>query len=329
MADDYAAQIKGSLHISLIKDMTLTEAIDAFTKGTKLAISKYFEIVEINAWEDISVKKLENLRNVILDSVAPSTARTYFFTICTLLYKFRKIKSIPSNFRSILYIRNDKPTPIFLTTEELRALAEVSVKSANEKYVKSTFFISSITGLKLSQIKGIKMDELKSIIESNDYSITEEINSMISCIVNFNGDLSLAGYGKALRRLARNAGILDTVSVHRKGKDIVCPKYKCLSSSVALNTYNTTVSKVEFSNQGSLFDLRVESRINLPLYAWETVDISTTIFESITKNNISLMHVASKMAIKESELLSYINGEVPINLKLLGKLLWVLNIKLQ
>lgn len=328
-ADDYAAQIKGSLHISLIKDMPLIEAIDAFTKGTKLAIAKYFETAEINTWEDISINKLECLRNIILDNVAPSSARTYFITICTLLYKFRKIKSIPPNFRSILYIRNDKPTPIFLTAEELRALAEVSVKSANEKYVKSTFFISSITGLKLSQIKEIKIDELKSVIESNDYSITEEINSMISCIVNFNGNLSLMGYGKALRRLGRNAGILDMVSVHRKGKDIVCQKYKCLTSSVAINTYNTKVSKVNFSNNGSLFDLSVESKVNLPLADWKIVDISATILESITKNNISLTNIASKMAIKESELLSYINGETPVSLKLLGKLLWVLNLKIQ
>lgn len=329
MADSYAVQIKGSLHISLLKDMTLTEAIDTFTKDTRFAIAKYFETVEIHAWEDISVNKLENLRTVILDSVAPATARTYFLTICSLLYKFQKIRSIPPNYRSILYIRNDKPTQIFLTTEELKALAKVSVNSSNEKYVKSSFFISAITGVKLSQIKEIKTDDLKFKIENNDYSITEEINSMISCTVNFNDYISLVSYGRILRRLAKKAGIIDIVNVHRKGKDMVCPKYKCLTSSVAINTYNAKVSKVNLSDDGSLFDLCAENKMNLPLDEWEKVDISATILESLTNNNISITNIASKMAINDSELLSYINGETPINLKLLGKLLWVLNLKLQ
>lgn len=329
MADSYAEQVKGSLHISLLKDMTLTEAIDTFTKDTRFAIAKHFETVGINAWEDITVNKLENLRNSILDNVAPATARTYFLTICSLLYKFRVIRPIPPNYRSILYIRNDKPTQIFLTAEELRALTEVSVKSSYEKYVKSTFFISAITGLKLSQIKETKKDDLIISIEINDYSITEEINSMISCIANFNDDIPLMSYGRILRRLAKNAGILDIVSVHRKGKDIVCPKYKCLTSSVAINTYNSKASKVNFNNEGGLFDFSVGSKMSLPLDEWGKVDISTAILESVAKNNISLTDIASKMAIKESELLSYINGKTPINLKILEKLLWVLNLKLQ
>lgn len=329
MADRYAVQIKGSLHISLLKDMTLTEAIDTFTKETRFAIAKYFETVEINTWEDISVNKLENLRTVILDSVAPATARTYFLTICSLLYKFRKIRSIPPNYRSILYIRNDKPTQIFLTSEELRALAEVSVKSSNEKYVKSSFFISAITGVKLSQIKGTNREDLKFKIKSNNYSITEEINSMINCTINFNDDISLMTYGRVLRSLAKKAGIIGVINVHRKGKDMVCPKYKCLTSSVAINTYNAKVSKVNLSDDGSLFDLSAENKMNLPLDEWEKVDISATILESLTNNNISTMTLASKIEIEESELLSYIKGETPISLKMLGKLLWVLNLKLQ
>lgn len=309
--------------------MTLTEAIDTFTKDTRFAIAKYFETVEINVWEDISVNKLENLRTVILDSVAPATARTYFLTICSLLYKFKKIRSIPPNYRSILYIRNDKPTQISLTAEELKALAEVSVNSSNEKYVKSSFFISAITGVKLSQIKEIKTDDLKFKIKNNGYSITEEIDSMICCTISFNDDISLMSYGRILRRLAKKAGIIDNVNVHRKGKDIVCPKYKCLTSSVAFNTYNAKVPKINFSNDGSLFNLNAESKMNLPLEEWGKVDISASILESLTNNNISLKNIASKMAIKDSELLSYINGETPINLKLLGKLLWVLDLKLQ
>ena len=329
MADSYAVQIKGSQYISGLKNMTLTEAIDTLRKDTKFAIAKYCETVELNAWEDISVNKLENLRTAILDSVAPASARTYFLTICSLFYKFRRFKSIPPNYRSILYIRNDKPTQIFLTTEELKALAEVSVNSPNEKYVKSSFFISAITGVKLSQIKETKKDDLKFKIESNDYSITEEINSMISCIVNFNDDISLMSYGRILRRLAEKAGIINIVNVHRKGKDIMCPKYKCLTSSVAINTYNAKVAKINFSNDGSLFDLSDESKMNLPFDEWGKVDISATILESLTNHNISVTNIASKMAIKDSELLSYINGETPINLKLLEKLFWVLNLKLQ
>ena len=152
---------------------------------------------------------------------------------------------------------------------------------------------------------------------------------MISCIVNFNDDISLMSYGRILRRLAEKAGIINIVNVHRKGKDIMCPKYKCLTSSVAINTYNAKVAKINFSNDGSLFDLSDESKMNLPFDEWGKVDISATILESLTNHNISVTNIASKMAIKDSELLSYINGETPINLKLLEKLFWVLNLKLQ
>ena len=208
-------------------------------------------------------------------------------------------------------------------------MAEVSVKSSNEKYVKSSFFISAITGVKLSQIKGTNREDLKFKIKSNNYSITEEINSMINCTINFNDDISLMTYGRVLRSLAKKAGIIGVINVHRKGKDMVCPKYKCLTSSVAINTYNAKVSKVNLSDDGSLFDLSAENKMNLPLDEWEKVDISATILESLTNNNISTMTLASKIEIEESELLSYIKGETPISLKMLGKLLWVLNLKLQ
>lgn len=329
MADNYAEQIKCSVHISLLKDMSLIEAIDIYAKDARFAVAKYLETVEINTWEDISVNRLENLRNVILSSVAPNSARTYFLTICALFYRFRKIRSIPPNYRSILYVRNDRPTQIFLTSEELKSLTEVSVNNPYEKYVKSTFFISAITGIKLSQIRKIADEDLRSAIEKNNYSISDEINAMISSIVNFNGDISLMTYGRVLRRLAQKAGINDMVNVHRKGEDIICQKYKCLTSSAAIYTYNAKLSKVNFENDGSLFDISVDCRVNLPFENWGSVDISAIVLEALERNNLCSMKIASKMKIKETELLSYIRGETPINLDILGKLMWILNLKLQ
>ena len=99
--------------------------------------------------------------------------------------------------------------------------------------------------------------------------------------VNFNGDISLMTYGRVLRRLAQKAGINDMVNVHRKGEDIICQKYKCLTSSAAIYTYNAKLSKVNFENDGSLFDISVDCRVNLPFENWGSVDISAIVLEAL------------------------------------------------
>ena len=167
-----------------------------------------------------------------------------------------------------------------------------------------------------------------SAVESKSYQITEEINAMIQYVVSFCENLSQAGYNKALRRLAKKAKINDIIKVHYKGQDNICPKYECMKASVAQATYDYLRDKVSFSSDNGLFNLSVQDRIGLPSKYWKAVSVGEIILKSIESHNITIEDISCKLNMEKKTLDAYITGQLPIDIKLLGKLLWLLDINI-
>ena len=114
---------------------TLTDAIQAHAKGAAPALIKYLDECGLNDWEDLTRTNLNEFRDLVLNQVAQSTARTYFAVFKSILKRYEDDAEFCKGYADILKAKLEKPVKTFLTMKDLERLERVEVKNPNEQYV--------------------------------------------------------------------------------------------------------------------------------------------------------------------------------------------------
>lgn len=220
---------------------TLYESIEraASNKGQAASIRKHLAIVGIEDWKDLTKANIFEFRDHLAESVAPNTAKTVLASLKAILRRFEDDVELPKGWDTILQAKGEKPLKTYLTPKEIEQFAAVEPRGEVERYVKACFLVSCWTGMRVSDARRITAENIK----DGTLSYVSEKTGVLSVIPakpglweqirivqEREGDMYLATYNDAVRRLARRAGINEKVKIHKAGETMVVEKWAALSS---------------------------------------------------------------------------------------------------
>lgn len=232
---------------------TLHEVIKLKGGKQAFALMKYLNECEMNDWQDLTKSNLNDFRDYVTERVAQSSARTYFAVLKAILARYEDDVDFCKDYASILKAKNEKPIKTFLTMKELERLERVETKSEVEKYVLDEFLIGAYTGMRISDARDVSEENM-----SNGYLSYVSIKTGIHAVVPLKpgtaerikrvqtsgASISLVGYNKALRRLAKRAGITERVKVFKAGERLAGEKWEYISSHTARISFATNLANL-------------------------------------------------------------------------------------
>ena len=219
----------------------LYESIDraASNKGQAASIKKHLAAVGINDWEDVTKSNLYALRDHLNDKMAPNTTKTILASLKAILHRYEDETELPKGWEGIVTAKGEKPQKTYLTVKEIEQFSKVEPRNDIERYVKACFLVSCWTGMRVSDAKRITPENIK----DGTLSYVSEKTGILSVIPakpglwdqiriiqEREGDMYLATYNDAVRRLARRAGINEKVKIHKAGRTLTVEKWEALSS---------------------------------------------------------------------------------------------------
>lgn len=213
-------------------------------------IIRFLNECEISDWSDLTKSNLNEFRDLVYERVAQSSARTYFAEFKAFLARYEDDIDFCKDYSTILRAKNEKPIKVFLTIKDLEKLERVEVKSEVEQYVLDEFLIGAYTGMRISDAMEVSEENM-----SNGYLSYVSIKTNIQAVVPLkpgiserimrvqsNEGVSLAGYNKALRRLAKRVGLNEKVKVFKGGEHLKGEKWEYVSSHTARISFATNLS---------------------------------------------------------------------------------------
>lgn len=223
-----------------------------YLKGGKqaAAICKHLQASGIFTPSDLAdPARVAAFRDCVLETVAPSSAKTYFAAFRALVTKY-----LPNCAKHLSGLRTKaaKPVKIALTAEELEALEGVRVRKPEERYVLDEFLVTAWTGLRISDAEKLTEEDIhgefltyvsKKMHVRAVVPLREGIAGKILALNSGERlQLSLAGYNKILRRLCRRAGIRSQVKVFKAGRERTGEKWQFVSSHTGRITFCTRLA---------------------------------------------------------------------------------------
>lgn len=222
---------------------TLQEAINQISNkgGAGSSLRKHLSVAKIEDWKDITKSSLYDFRDNLLDSLAPSSARTICAVLKSLLNRYSDELTLPKDWEKALSVKGDTTRRTFLTTNELSALEKVHTKNERERIVLVESLIEAYTGARLSDVMtfteenynvdGFLTYTSKKTKVTANVPISEKTKGWIEYAQSHRGDEpGLKVRNEIIRRLARRAGINATVKVRRRGLEEMGEKWQYLSS---------------------------------------------------------------------------------------------------
>lgn len=234
---------------------TLQDAISKMEGkgGAGQSLRKWLTAANIETWEDLTRSNLYGFRDTVLESVAPTTARTIFAYAKALLNRFADELELPKDWKKILTAKNERPLRTFLTPAELEKFEAVRTYSAAEYVVKVESLVEAFTGARVSDImdltaENIQGDMLTYVSKKTgvraSIPVCEKTKSWIAYAQEHREDEpTLKSRNEIIRRLCRRAGIDDTCVVYKAGETMKGPKWQFLSSHNMRISFVTNLQK--------------------------------------------------------------------------------------
>jgi len=224
---------------------TLQESIDKMENrgGAGASLRKHFKAAGIEEWGDITRASLYEFHDELVESVAPSTAKTVMAYAKALLSRYQDEVELPNGWQKILQSKAAKPMKTYLSEDELEKVAGVSVHTKKQMLVKHLFLICAYTGLRVSDAMNLTPEN---IVDGNLHYVAQKtkkagaiplksgLAERILWISEHPGlSVTVKAYNEAVRKMCKDAGIDDEVVVLKAGKEMKGPKWKFVSSHTA------------------------------------------------------------------------------------------------
>jgi integrase len=135
--------------------------------------------------------------------------------------------------------------------KELERLERVEVKSPQEQLVLDEFLIGAYTGMRISDAREITEENMMNgtisyvSIKTGIHAVVpmkEGIAERIRRVQSNDCTISLMGFNKALRRMAKRAGLTERVTVYKAGESLKGEKWQYCSSHTARISFATNLS---------------------------------------------------------------------------------------
>ena len=224
---------------------TLHEAISAMENkgGAGASLQKHLAAVGISAWKHITRAGLYDFRDHLGEAVAPSTAKTLAAYLKSLLGRYCDQLNLPSDWRKILSVKAAKPMKTYLNEDDLAKMEAAPVHTFRQQFVKNVFLICAFTGLRVSDAMDLTPENVDGGViryraqktgKAGLVPLKTGLEERIAWVSEHQGSrVTLAGYNRALRDMARRAGICECVVVVKGGKEQKGEKWQFISSHTA------------------------------------------------------------------------------------------------
>lgn len=217
------------------------------------ALIKHLEAAGIGKWQDLTKARLFEFRDGVLESVAPTSARTYFAVFKGVLARYEDEEEFCRDYRNILHARKESPVKTYLNASELKQLEKVAVNGLLEQQVLYQFLIGAYTGMRISDIREVTAENVVNG-QLSYVSKKTAVHAVVPCSDRVLGyilwvqdneqSITLPGYNKAIRRLCKRAGITDKVKVYKAGETLTGPKHEYVTSHTARISFCTNLAKL-------------------------------------------------------------------------------------
>lgn len=207
------------------------------------SLRKHLNAVGIREWSDVKRSALYELHDHLIETLAPSTAKTIMAYAKSLFNRYSDEVDLPRGWQKILVGKNQKPMKTYLTEKELEKLAHTSTHTGRQEYVKNLFLICAYTGLRVGDASSLT---LENISEGSIRYVAQKtgkagvvpmkpgLEKRIEWVAAHpQYKVTTKCYNEAIRGLCKKAGINDEVVVLKGGKEIKGPKYQFISSHSA------------------------------------------------------------------------------------------------
>jgi len=201
-------------------------------------------------WTDLSKSNLLKIKKGFLETLSANTVRTYVSILKSTFNRASEDVKIPcKDYETILNVRKEASTSVYLSEEELERLIRVAMKSKPERYVRTMFAIESFTGCRLSDAEkltesNIHGDRLTYVSIKTKTEATVPLKPIVRELLEQLKTLkpvTTAAFDRIIKRLCFRANIRQEEKVFRGGKDISLPKYLLVSSHTARRTFATNL----------------------------------------------------------------------------------------
>ena len=107
-------------------------------------------------WQDLTKSNLHKIKKGMLEELSANTVKTYLSILKSTLNRASDEVKIPcKDYETVLNVRKEASTAVYLSEEELERLIRVKPKSDAERYVQSIFAIQAYTGCRISDAMDI------------------------------------------------------------------------------------------------------------------------------------------------------------------------------
>ena len=212
---------------------------------------KHLNAAGIGDWSDITRLSLYDLRDEVLDRLAPNSAKVFGASLSSFLRRYRDEVNLPEGWEEILKFRGNKPVHTHLTKKELKSFENASTRSAAERIVKYQSLIEAYTGARVSDIGELNEANIKDgwltytskkTRTTASIPVSEKVQELIRYAHEHADDTpSIVARELIIKRLCKRAGITGKVKIVKGGQTKEMEKYKAVSSHTMRRSFVTNL----------------------------------------------------------------------------------------
>lgn len=234
---------------------SLYETVSQKAGSRAASVIKHLKAVGIEGWDGLNRASLYEFRDELLETVAASTAKVTMANLASIIGRYQdELPNLPAGWRDILKAKGGKVVKTYLTEAELAKLERVLLHTSKETFILNVFLVSAWTGARVSDAIRLSPANISEDGTSLSYvaiktgkqsilPLKRGLEARLAYIASHQQNVSLTAYNKAIRRLARRAGINTPVVVIKGGVEKKGPKWMFLTSHTARISTATCLAK--------------------------------------------------------------------------------------
>lgn len=208
-------------------------------------------------WEDMTDDTLSDLKDDMLEEMAPNSVRTICAELKAVLNSGKATKPIRSDTFNVILRSKKVPTRnVYLTPIELKHLHNYRPVNQREAYVKEMFMRECLTGARIVDCRRLSeanihtedgVEYITYVPDKHPVEVTVPVHKWLRCYLHDDWPASCANIredhlNEPLRQICRKCGMVSEVSVYKRGQSLTGPKWKFVATHTGRRTFATILS---------------------------------------------------------------------------------------
>lgn len=233
--------------------ITLKKAFEKkYPKYSEMMASRFKAATGVEfSWENITKPNLVDITSFLQNNLAKSTARTHCAMLKATLSIYENEVELPRGWRDVLSVKKDASQQVYLSDEEIMCIASYTTYNQYEDIVKTFFLLGCLTGARHSDfLKFTKNNARNGFIQyvsikthtEATVPIAPMVMQLIEKVQTFaEVEMADSTFNDVLRRICKDVGIDEQITLYRRGKFTTDAKYKFVSSHTARRSFATNL----------------------------------------------------------------------------------------